>query len=340
MKNIKKILFIILFTPSIVYADEYLVCGNKTFPFVFSNIFSTLFNLIRILVPILFVITGIIAFIKASISSKAEEGLNKAKEKLIRNTIAAIIIFFIMSIINFVVLLVAGTNNTFMNCMDCLLHSDNCERIEVSGKLCSGLLSDQDKYDENCNLIKPLGNTNYGSGDPGVVDPVPGYSSPTGEWASWKQFDSRWGSIPINGSSTTISDAGCLITSVSIQIARSGTTLTVSDFNPGVFSKHASYDGIGLNWNSWFSVAPNFKLINDFYFYGSKQEKADKVKSYIDQGKYVIVAVNNEGHWVAVDRVEGDKIYMFDPGDSHANEVFARYGAKDTYRFLVFENEG
>lgn len=346
-RNVKRfIVFMVLFMPSIVFADEYLVCGyngDRVYPLIFGTIFSTLYNLIRILVPVIFVITGIVSFLKVTVSSKADEGLGKAKEKLIRNIIAAIIIFFLMSIINFVISLVAGVNNSFTGCLDCLLHPNSCQKIEVSNKLCSGLLSDQDKYDENCKL-KPgvtLGDGNYGSGDTGISDPVTGgsYGGSIGEWSTWKQCDSRWGGMRIASSGSTICQVGCLITSVSIQIARSGTTLTVSDFNPGVFMQHAGFSGAGLNWNSWFSVAPNFKLINDYKDYGSKAEKANKIKSYIDQGYYVIAAVKNEGHWVAVDRVEGEKIYIFDPGWNY-EEIFSSYAPQSVYRFLVFENEG
>ena len=53
---------------------------------------------------------------------------------------------------------------------------DNCKKVDELGNVfCPGTLENQDKYDENCNLIEPLGNTNYGSGDPGVPDtPNPG----------------------------------------------------------------------------------------------------------------------------------------------------------------------
>ena len=149
---VKIAIILTLLTPTIISAKEYIVCGNnKKFPTVLGTTISTLYVIIRILVPLLLVITGIISFFKATISSNADEALNKAKSKLITNIIAAIIIFFIASIINFVVGLAAGKNNNFSSCMNCMLHPKECRQVDSNmATLCPGLLSEQDKYNPDC----------------------------------------------------------------------------------------------------------------------------------------------------------------------------------------------
>lgn len=166
-------LFFFLLVPSIVYAADFISCGNdKKIPFVLANIVSILFVIIRIVVPIIFVITGMISFFKASISSKVDDELNKAKQKLINNILSAVIIFFIVSIVNFVVSLAAGKNNSFSSCINCLIHPEKCpsSNSEIV-KLCPGLISQQDDYDENCNYIGGAKKrVDYGSGSVGIVE--------------------------------------------------------------------------------------------------------------------------------------------------------------------------
>ena len=46
----------------------------------------------------------------------------------------------------------------------------------------------------------------------------------TGAFASWRQFDAKWSDISLGGASS-VGRAGCLVTSISMQIARSGTKI-------------------------------------------------------------------------------------------------------------------
>ena len=150
-------ILLILLTPTIINAKEYIVCGtDKKFPTVIGTLISTVYVIIRILVPILLVISGILSFLKVTFSSNVDESLDKAKKKFISNIIAAIIIFFIASIINFVIGLAAGKNNSFTDCMYCMLHPDECKQIDSDmATLCPGLISDQDKYNSDCTLKDP-----------------------------------------------------------------------------------------------------------------------------------------------------------------------------------------
>lgn len=165
----KIFVFVFSLVPTIVCATEYIVCGdNKEIPASFASIVSTLFTFIKIVVPIIFVITGIIAFVKVLFTGKAEDSFNKAKDKLIHNIIAAILIFFVVSIINFVVSFVAGTGNNFSSCLNCLLDPNGCLKIDkVDEDYCAGMTNG------DCNA--PVTDVDYGSGDTGVPD-VPSYT--------------------------------------------------------------------------------------------------------------------------------------------------------------------
>lgn len=347
-KILKKIIFlIVLVIPEFVFASDFLVCGNeRKFPLIFATIISFLYTAIKIIVPLLLVIIGMLAFIKAVFAGDSDDEMNKSKKKFITSIVAGVIIFFLVPIVKFPITLVGGVHNDFSSCLDCMVKPNNCEHVDSNVvHLCPGLLSEQKNYDENCNYTGGVkAKVDYSTGNTGIANSSVGVgpsatAQAVGEWATWKQKGEPWSNLRIGSSSKTIGDVGCLITSMSIQIARSGTRLTVDHFDPGVFMQHAGFTGASLNWNSWSSVAPNFKLINDIKVGGTKLQKAQKVQSFIDQGCYVILGVRYSGHYVAVDRVEGDKIYMFNPG-SNDSEVFAKYDVAGVNRILVLKDEG
>lgn len=155
IKNNIKILIttIIVTMPQIVYGAKYIVCDeDKKIPYVFANMVSIFFTIIKIAVPILLVISGMISFFKVTASSNIDDEMKKAKSKLINSIIAAVIIFFAFSIVNFAVSLVAGTNNKFMKCAQCFINTDKCQTTEETTKLCPGLLDGE--YDDECKPIK------------------------------------------------------------------------------------------------------------------------------------------------------------------------------------------
>ncbi len=152
-KRVFKIFFfLLLMMPLCVNAADFLLCGNgRKIPFVLAWGISVVYIIIRIVVPILFVITGMISFFKATLSSKTEDELQKAKKSLVSKIIAAIMIFFIASIINLVISLAVGRDNSFSSCLSCMVNPNNCVEDDSSiVKLCPGLLSEQSDYDNNC----------------------------------------------------------------------------------------------------------------------------------------------------------------------------------------------
>ena len=155
----------------------------------------------------------------------------------------------------------------------------------------------------------------------------------SGEWSSWKQNAEPWGGKVIDPSSSTpekkgktIANIGCLMTSVAIQIARSGVPTTVDgEFNPGSFMEAHRANGGFVScgtggprncfmWNVS-KVAPNFVYMGSVR--SSKDTLASDLQPYLQSNNYIIINIHHPGeHHIALDRVDGDNIYIFDPGSS------------------------
>ena len=156
----------------------------------------------------------------------------------------------------------------------------------------------------------------------------------------WKQCDPRWGNMYVG--SKTICSIGCALTSISIQLARSGVQLNVSgEFNPGTFMQtHKSNGGFSDNIITWnvSRIAPNFKLIASHEaLFGTKENKINTLKKYATNGEYIVLGVRHGvgqdiGHYVAYNDSSSDEIFIFDPAGNTTGKLFHDYPA--------MENEG
>lgn len=168
----------------------------------------------------------------------------------------------------------------------------------------------------------------YGTLEEDQVQCSTNTSSVTGEFANWKQTDSEWGSIPLGGSSS-MSKIGCLITSIAIQIARSGTQIGTlpngfSSFNPGAFvtslNENGGFVGGGnFAWKGQTVIAPNwefgeYKSVN----ISDNKKLADTLSKELSGGnKYIVIQIKHSKssqHWIAVDSVSNGEVTLFDPG--------------------------
>lgn len=164
----------------------------------------------------------------------------------------------------------------------------------------------------------------------------------SGDWATWKQCDPRWGNTKMGNSASTLCDVGCLVSSISIQIARSGTPIYlpagVSEFNPGIFVQYNS-SMLGTTncpacyntqtpWTQ--SMAPGFVsagFVDNIC--GTRDEKVNKVAEYINQGYYLVLKAKYPDygeHWVAAIGTQGNEIIIVDPGRDVTN-YFDYYGS-------------
>lgn len=166
----------------------------------------------------------------------------------------------------------------------------------------------------------------------------------TGDFASWKQYQGPWVSVPMGTSGKTIKQIGCLATSVCMQIARSGVPTNIQgELNPGTFVQYLNSHGgfvAGGNfvWGSVSSVAPNFRYVGKSSVSGySKDAKLSTLANLINQGYYVVAEVkgNTGQHWVAVVSINNGQILMMDPGSS-STDMWSQYNWANTSTFAYF----
>ncbi len=170
----------------------------------------------------------------------------------------------------------------------------------------------------------------------------------------WKQYDSQWGNISLGNS--TVTNIGCLLTSVSMLIARSGTQITnlpngYNQFNPGAFVTVVKQNG-GVTsggafaWSGFSSLAPNWKIGNSVSLgISNKSQLAQKLSNELStpaEGQYqkfIVLQIHHDKssqHWVAVDSVNNNEVYILDPGGGSGNTLDQNYTGwvVDTYRVM------
>ena len=165
----------------------------------------------------------------------------------------------------------------------------------------------------------------------------------TGDYANWKQCGAAWSGVPMSNSGSNICGIGCLVTSVSMLIAKSGVQTTIPNFDPGTFVQYLNSNGgfaSGGNfiWGSATGVAPSLKYQGKIGLSGmSQQNKLNSIKQALDSGAYMTCEVkgNTGQHWVAVDSIQGNNVIMLDPG-SNSNNMWQQYNWANTSECAVY----
>ena len=101
-----------------------------------QGVFTTLgwvFFILKILIPIILIVFGSIDFAKAVLSSKDDE-IKKSAKTLVMRAIAGVIIFFVPTLLDFIVELLGEDdlyNGTFATCTHCMLEptDDACRKL-------------------------------------------------------------------------------------------------------------------------------------------------------------------------------------------------------------------
>lgn len=213
----------------------------------------------------------------------------------------------------------------------------------------SSLASQGMNYKQILLQVYNSGNRNYGAADIQKMDCNNSGSmscgqASTGPYASWKQYIGPWANIRMGSSSSTIGKIGCLVTSVSMLVAKSGVPTVLNELNPGTFVEFLNRNGgfvSGGNfvWASVSKVAPTFRFVDRKSVLGySKSEKLKTLANLISQGYYVVAEVkgNTGQHWVAVDALAGETIIMMDPS-SNSTDMWAQYDWRNTSTFSYFK---
>lgn len=170
-----------------------------------------------------------------------------------------------------------------------------------------------------------------GTGDNQTIKP----NQSNGDYRNWKQCGGNWGNMYMPGSSYTMCQWGCLATSLAIQIARSGTYVKETPFNPGVAIKYFNFSGGAYIWGSEVNIAPNFTQVSEFNLRGMSREAIVKKLNEYNKEKYYMIlqipyenAAGNAGtHYVAVDYIdiENNEIIMLDPARNTNPKLFEVY---------------
>ena len=148
------------------------------------------------------------------------------------------------------------------------------------------------------------------------------------DWHTWKQGASAWGSRKL-GDLCTMSNSGCLITSIAILMAKSGAE-DPNSFNPGVLRDR--YESKGFVSHNSSSVAadgnlsyaaysksnsPNFYSVGSSNYHPTPYNQIyDDLNTHLSRGEYAVVNVNYGGHFVAVDYCSNGTVYIVDPAGS------------------------
>lgn len=106
----------------------YVACGDAfDIPHQVPELISFLVNLLKIATPIILIFVSIITLFKAIVASKDDE-IKKAQSSLIKKIIAAVMVFFVVSIVQFVISKVADSSEQggIESCLSCFLNND-CE---------------------------------------------------------------------------------------------------------------------------------------------------------------------------------------------------------------------
>lgn len=171
----------------------------------------------------------------------------------------------------------------------------------------------------------------------------------SGEITEWKQKGKEWSNIKIGTTNATIGNIGCLVTSISILIKKSGvSTNNIYPFNPGTFvialNNNYGFDSKGnLQYSAVSKVVPEFIYQGRVYLKGkSKLEKFNGIKKYYEAGYYLAVEVKGatllNQHWVAIDNVTNNTILMLDPG-CNETDMWSKYNWIDTTQFVYFRSK-
>lgn len=144
----------------------------------------------------------------------------------------------------------------------------------------------------------------------------------------WKQYSYPWGEYTFGSSNYTMASQGCAVTSVAILVAHSGVK-NESNFDPGNFVKwlnnNNGFAGNSIYWGAVTRMISSFQFVSSKNVSGNNSQKLKQLKSWYDQGYYMVVSVTSkvtgkaDGHWVAIRSVTDSHATIMDPGGNYTD---------------------
>lgn len=90
---------------------------------------SAIINILKIAIPILVIVFGLLDLGKAVMSAK-EDDIKKNQGLLIKRIIVAVLVFFVVAAVQFVIGIVAGGDSiNILDCIDCFINND-CDPVQ------------------------------------------------------------------------------------------------------------------------------------------------------------------------------------------------------------------
>ena len=157
---------------------------------------------------------GIVDFARA-VSANDEKKMNESKDKFIRRLIAAIFIFFIVAIVQFVFKKVS-TETGFTSCMNCILNNE-CKEGTENNDLLNITNNSTSSNNENTNTATTTTSNNSSTSGAGSLVQLDNFISPTVKNA----IDSAVSTVKsTTGSTTQISDICSTCQNISDSVTR------------------------------------------------------------------------------------------------------------------------
>lgn len=167
----------------------------------------------------------------------------------------------------------------------------------------------------------------------------------SGEYVTWRQMGQSWSNIKIGNTNSTLGQIGCLVTSISILIEKSGCNSTINPFNPGTFlealNANNAFDSNGnLQYAGVTRAVPNFKYVGNVNLRGkSRTEKLALITQYFNQGYYLTIEVKGatpgNQHWVAITGINGNNVIIVDPARD-GTDLWSSYEWSKSSQFNYF----
>ena len=100
-------------------------CGGGTITIdeIVPNVVSSLVTIIQIVIPIFLIVFGMLDMGKA-VMTNDEKVMKEAQGKLIKRVIYAIIVFFVVAIVQFVVGVLNTNETNITDCIDCFINGE------------------------------------------------------------------------------------------------------------------------------------------------------------------------------------------------------------------------
>lgn len=124
------IISIFIFTETVMAAGDFhffgtmsdvVKCGNAELPTPIPTIVRTVVNLIKIATPIILIVMGMVDMVR-SVAASDEKKMAEAKGKFVKRLLAGALVFFVVTILQFLIGIVAPEDkDNLLNCIECMV---------------------------------------------------------------------------------------------------------------------------------------------------------------------------------------------------------------------------